>query len=74
MSELQSIDIENLINKITYPYYLKYLEQSKIDKYINTKEISREEIYDKTAEFLFFKIKEWLSEYNKKKSRKKKKS
>ena len=71
--ELQSIDIENLINKITYPYYLKYLEQSKIDKYINTKEISREEIYDKTAEFLFFKIKEWLSEYNKKEKVEKKK-
>jgi hypothetical protein len=60
-------DLEALIvNQITYPWYLKYLEESKIDKYINSKEMTLDQVYDECCTFLFFRIQQWLDEYNKK--------
>ena len=49
-----------IINKIVFPHYQKYLEQSKIDKYINANELNIDEIYDAAADFLFNKINEKL--------------
>jgi hypothetical protein len=49
-----------IINKIVFPHYQKYLEQSKIDKYINANEITTDEVYDAAASFLFNKINERL--------------
>lgn len=54
-----------MINKITMPHYYEYLEKSKIDKFINAKDININEIYDQTADFLFYKIQEFLDEYTK---------
>jgi len=60
-------DLEALIvNQITYPHYIKYLEESKIDKYINSKEMTQSQVYDECCTFLFFRIQQWLDEYNKK--------
>lgn len=55
-----------IINQITYPHYLKYIEESKIDKFINSKELSFDNIYDQITDYLFNKIQEYLNEYNKK--------
>lgn len=58
--------MENVIvNQITYPHYLEYLKKSKIDKFINSKDMSQDQIYDESANFLFFKIEQYLEEYNK---------
>lgn len=60
-----------IVNQITYPLYLKYSEESKIDKYVNSKELTKDKIYDQVADYLFFKINENLQEKhpNKKSSR-----
>lgn len=49
-----------IINKIVFPHYQKYLEQSKIDKYINANELDVNEVYDAASSFLFNKINERL--------------
>lgn len=49
-----------IVNKITYPLFLKYSSESKIDKYINSKDLTKDQIYDQIADFLFFKINEYL--------------
>lgn len=58
-----------MINQITYPHYLKYLEESKIDKYINAKEFSIEtaieKTYDQIFDYLINKINDFLTEYDK---------
>lgn len=55
-----------IVNQVTYPHYLEYLKTSKIDKFINAKDMTPETIYDETVNFLFFKIQQYLDEYNKK--------
>lgn len=60
-----------IVNQITYPHYLEYLKTSKIDKFINSKDLSLDQIYDETASFLFFGLEKFLDEYNKKISNKK---
>jgi adenylate kinase family enzyme len=57
--------ISMIVNQITYPNFLKYSEESKIDKYVNSKEQTNDQIYDQVADFLFFKIKENLQEKHK---------
>jgi hypothetical protein len=57
-----------MINQITYPHYLKYLEESKIDKFINMKEITHDQSYDQAVDYLFKKIQDFLDEYNKNES------
>lgn len=49
-----------LVNQITYPHYLDYTAQSKIDKYINFKDLTIDKMYDQVSDFLFFKIQEFL--------------
>lgn len=49
-----------IINRIVFPHYQKYLEQSKIDKYINGNELNIDEMYDAATNFLFNKINEKL--------------
>jgi hypothetical protein len=56
--------ISMTINNITYPHYIEYNKDSKIDKYINTKDLSLDEIFDKSIEFLFYKITEFLNNYD----------
>jgi len=55
-----------IINKIVYPHYLDYSQKSKIDKYINANELTIDSIYDASADFLFNKISQFLTEYNNK--------
>lgn len=55
-----------IVNQVTYPHYLESLKTSKIDKFINAKDMTSDKIYDETINFLFFKIQEYLDEYNKK--------
>lgn len=63
-------DLEGLesaiVNQITYPHYLDYLTKSRIDKFINSKGVDIDSIYDETAKFLFFKIEQYLNKYNEK--------
>jgi len=54
-----------MINHITYPHYLEYSQKSKIDKYINSKDITIDQIYDQAADYLFYKIQEYLTEHDK---------
>ena len=56
-----------IINQATYPHYLKYMKESEKDihKYINSKDITIDKIYDDTADFLFYAIDKYLTEYNK---------
>lgn len=60
---LENSGITLLIDKLTYPYYVKYLEQSKVDKFINSKDLNSDQIYDEASNFLFFKINEFLKNY-----------
>lgn len=53
-----------IVNQITYPLYLTYVENSKIDKYVNSKDLTVDQIYDQVADFLFFKIDENLNKIN----------
>lgn len=53
-----------IINKMVYPHYLEYTEKSKIDKYMNANELSIDEIYDNTYDYLISKITQSLDKYN----------
>lgn len=54
-----------IINHVTYPHYLEYSQKSKIDKYINSKDITIDQIYDQTTDYLFYKIQEYLNQHDK---------
>jgi thymidylate kinase len=71
--KLLDTPFENMIiNQITYPHYLKYLEESgKNIKYINTRnsegiDLTIDQVYDQTTDYLFNRIQEFLNDYNKK--------
>jgi hypothetical protein len=65
ISEIANIElITKIINSITYPYFIEYSQQSKIDKYINSKDLNIDQIYDEVANYLFYKIKKDLDQYN----------
>lgn len=49
-----------IINQIVYPHYLDYLEKSKVDKFINSKDMTFDQIYDSALDFLFNKIEDFL--------------
>jgi uridine kinase len=63
-------DLEGLesviVNQVTYPHYLEYLKTSKIDKFINAKDMTIDQIYDESADFLFNMIQKFLDDYNSK--------
>ena len=57
---IQHIDtpIETMIvNRITYPHYLEYIEKSKVTKYINAFDLNNDQICDQVADYLFAEIK-----------------
>lgn len=71
--ELLDTPFEHMIvNQITYPHYLKYMEESdKNIKYINTKNLdgnylSIDQIYDQAFDYLINKVQEYINEYNRK--------
>ncbi len=64
-SDINLSVIPTIVNQITYPSFLKYSEESKIDKYVNSKDLTIDQIYDQIADYLFFKINENLQEKNK---------
>lgn len=51
------------INKITYPHYIKYREDSKIDFWIKSDENTIEEMYNKTFDFIQDRMIKSLDEY-----------
>lgn len=57
--------IPSIVNQITYPLYLKYTEKSKIDKFVNSKDLTKDQIYDQVADYLFFKINDNLEQKHK---------
>jgi uridine kinase len=60
--------VESIVNQVTYPHFLDYTEKSKIDKYVNSKNLTIDQIYDQIADYLFYKIKDYLHNRNKTKS------
>ncbi len=54
-----------IINKITYPHFLEYIEKSKIDKFINAHELNSDQIYDQATDYLFNKIQSYLNDHDK---------
>ena len=52
-----------IINQITYTYYIKYRDESKIDKYLNSDTNSNEQIYDQSFEYLMFYFKKQLDDF-----------
>jgi len=58
------IDIDtdkNILNNITYPIHLKLIDDSKIDKYINTNDVSDEKIKEDTFNYLMDMVGKWLN-------------
>ena len=41
-----------ILDKITFPHYNEYLKESKIDKYLNSNELTPEQIYDSAYSYL----------------------
>jgi adenylate kinase family enzyme len=63
--ELKGKPIELMIlNQITYPHYLKYLESSKIDRFLNSNDESIEKLYDITFDYMIEKIQQYLNSLN----------
>lgn len=58
-----------MINQITYPHYMEYLKQSKIDKFININPKNNgefpehDEIYNDVLDYLFNSIQKYLDNY-----------
>ena len=61
-----------LINSVVYPHYTKYLELSKIQKFLNGNNLSKEQMYDQTFEFLIEQVKNKIDKYNEKIAKRKK--
>lgn len=49
-----------IINQITYPHYLDYIKESKIDKWLNANELTEDEIYDQSFSYLMYAISEFI--------------
>jgi uridine kinase len=63
-SILDTSDELLLINNVVYPHYTKYLELSNIQKFLNGNNLSREQMYDQTFEYLIGSIKNKIDKYN----------
>lgn len=55
---------QQIFNKITFPHYFKYLEQSKITKFLNLNESTIEELYDESFDFAINFIQQYLNKRN----------
>lgn len=51
---------KTILNNITYQMYLKLIEDSKIDKFINTNDISEDKIKEEVFSYLMNMISKWL--------------
>lgn len=54
-----------IIDKITYPHYIEYLKDSKIDKYLNANEMTNEQICDNAFSYLIHMIQKFVTENKK---------
>lgn len=59
--------VASIVNQITYPHFIDYSQKSKIDKYVNSKDITVDQVYDQVADYLFYKITEAIKEHDSKK-------
>jgi hypothetical protein len=49
-----------IINKLTFPHYLEYLEKITVNKYVNTKDKSLSDIYNDVFDFLIDQIEKFI--------------
>jgi hypothetical protein len=56
--------VGTIVNKITYPHFLHYSKLSDIDKYINSDQLTKDDVYNQSADFLFFRISAGLKEHD----------
>lgn len=68
LEEINTQLVASIVNQVTYPHFLDYTAKSKIDKYVNSKNLTIDQIYDQIADYLFYKIKDYLHNRNKTKS------
>jgi adenylate kinase family enzyme len=61
-----------IIDDVTYPHYIRITEESKIDKYINTNEITEDRVRQEAFSYLINRIGMWIEEYNKNKLKERK--
>ena len=55
------------MNQLIYPYYLESTKKAKINKFINTNELTDAEVYDEAFDTLISFIDKYLRQYNQKK-------
>lgn len=55
--------LEVIINKLTYPHYIKNRDDSKIDKWLNHDKNTVDEMYDQSFEYLMVFMRKFLNEY-----------
>lgn len=53
-----------MINQITYPHYMSYLKESKINKFIDMREMTHDQVYDQIEKYLLDSIQSYLNDYN----------
>lgn len=52
----------SILNEITYPHYLKLIDESKIDKYLNVNEITEEQTREQGFSYIIYYTNKWLTE------------
>lgn len=53
-----------ILNDVTYPHYLKLMEESTIDKFLNANELSEDQIKEQGFSYIMYRTNKWLNEYN----------
>ncbi len=53
-----------ILNDITYPHYLKLMDESIIDKFININEISEDQTKEEGFSYIIYRTNKWLTENN----------
>jgi hypothetical protein len=60
-----NMDVEKkILNTITYPHYIKIVDDSKIDKFINTNNMSIDQVKKEAFDYLISSINKQLNNYN----------
>lgn len=54
--DMTSGRMKQMFNKLSYPYYLKSLEESVVNKFINASEMTDDQIYDNAFDYLIAEI------------------
>lgn len=61
----RDIELDRMIlNQVTFPIYVKLNEDSKIDKFVNTNDVTEEKIKEDVFFYLMQMIKRWLQNFN----------